>query len=127
MGLHTDHRTGNGPSDWTAVAEAMNTQLLREGLVDRPLGPSRLLDLIDLHARGDDEGNGFDPGDLLRQAMPDYQALLLLTSDYLGETARFCPAIRAITDAALRAFTPGRGSLFSWLVRKPVGPPEVAP
>jgi SAM-dependent methyltransferase len=127
IGWHTDNRTENEPSDWTAVAEAMNSQLLREGLVDRPLSTSRLLDLIDPHARGDNKGNGFNPGELLRQAMPDYQTLLLLTSDYLGETARLCPTIRAITDAALRAFAPGQGSLFSWLVRKPIGSPEVAP
>ena len=127
IGWPTTDRNENGPSDWTAVAEAMNTQLLREGLVDRPLGPSRLLDLIDPHARGDDEDNGFDPSELLRQAMPDYQTLLLLTSDYLGETARFCPTIRAVSDATLRAFAPGQGSLFSWLVRKPAGLPEVAP
>jgi len=127
IGWHTNDRTENKPSDWTAVAEAMNTQLLREGLVDRPLTPSHLLDLIDPHARSNHEGNGFDPGALLRQAMPDYQILLLLTSDYLGETARFCPTIRAITDATLRFFAPGQGSLCSWLVRKPVGLPEVAP
>ena len=127
IGRHADDRAENEPSDWTAVADAMNAQLLREGLVDQPLRPSNILDLIDPHARGNDEGNGFDPGQMLRQAMPGYQILLLLTSDYLGETARFCPAIRAITDAVLRAFAPGHGSLFSWLVRKPVGPPEVAP
>jgi len=97
----------------------MNDQLLREGLIDRPLGASRLLDLIDPHARGEGEPAGFDPYRLLSAAMPGYQVCMLVTSDYLGEVGRFWPTVRGLSDGLLRVIAPGHGSLFSWLVRKP--------
>jgi SAM-dependent methyltransferase len=103
----------------TLLAGRMNEQLMREGLVDRPLGVSRLLDLVDTHARGEDKHAGFDPCRLLGEALPDYQVFLLNTSDYLGEIGRFWPPVRSLSDALLRTIAPGHGSLFSWLVRKP--------
>ncbi|HSW45201.1 MAG TPA: class I SAM-dependent methyltransferase [Phycisphaerae bacterium] len=108
----------------TGAAGRINEKLLREKLIDRPLIASRLLDLIDPHARGEDRHTGFDPGALLGEALPGYRVLMLKTFDYLGETGRFFPAARNLADAALRAIAPDGGSLFCWLLRKPYGETE---
>jgi ubiquinone/menaquinone biosynthesis C-methylase UbiE len=112
-------QTAHDLADQTAVLNEMNRTLLGEGLISRPMPGGRLLDLVDPHSRGEDNAVGFDPGDLITQVMPTYRTCLLITTDYLGETARFWPTARTLTDTVLRAFIPGHGSLFSWLLQKP--------
>jgi hypothetical protein len=109
------------PEDETSVLDEMNRALQSEGLIARPMPGGQLLDLVDPHSRGEDNAIGFDPADLITRAMPRYRICLLKTTDYLGESARFWPTTRAITDAILRSFIPGHGSLFSWLLQKPEG------
>jgi len=105
----------------------INDRLVREGLIDGPLPGETLLDLVDPHARGDSHGGGLDPRALLRESLPAYTTCLIQTSDYLGETGRHFPRTRAVVDVVLRKVAPWHGSLFSWLIRKPVLPDETAP
>jgi len=105
----------------------INDRLVREGLIDGPLPGETLLDLVDPHARGDSHGGGLDPRALLRESLPAYTTCLIQTSDYLGETGRHFPRGRAVVDVVLRKVAPWHGSLFSWLIRKPVLPDEAAP
>jgi ubiquinone/menaquinone biosynthesis C-methylase UbiE len=111
--------TASEPVEEAAILNAMNRALQREGLVSQPLPGGELLDLVDPHARGEGHAAGFDPGGLITRTLPGYRTCLLITTDYLGETARYWPTARALADALLRAFMPGHGSLFSWLLRKP--------
>jgi ubiquinone/menaquinone biosynthesis C-methylase UbiE len=109
----------HAPADEIAVLERMNRTLCDEGLISWPMSGDQILDLVDPHSRGEDGTIGFDPGDLINRFMSAYRTHLLITTDYLGECARFWPTVRTITDAIFRAFVPGHGSLFSWLLQKP--------
>ncbi|HOW69379.1 MAG TPA: class I SAM-dependent methyltransferase [Phycisphaerae bacterium] len=108
-----------GPPEADVLAELMNERLLNEGLIADPMSSTGLLDLVDCHARGGEEGGGFQPLELIRHSMPDYFAYLFESSDYLGETGRRWPRVRQLVDATLRMIAPEHGSLFSWLLRKP--------
>ena len=114
-----DRRRAGEPPEEDVLARTMNERLLREGLIATPFPPDRLLDLVDIHARGGDEGGGFHPLALIRESLPDYFAYLFESSDYLGETGRRWPRVRQLVDTTLRMFAPEHGSLFSWLLRKP--------
>ncbi len=118
-GLGLAGRLGGSGGDDLLVLDAVNDALLREHLIGRPLSIGRLRDLVDPHSRGGADTVGFEPRDLIAGCLPGYEIHRLVTTDYLGETGRFWPAARFIVDAALRAFLPGHGSLFSWLLRKP--------
>lgn len=107
------------PQEGDVLAKALNDRLLKEGLIEAPFPPDRLLDLVDIHARGGDEGGGFHPLSLIRESLPDYFAYLFESSDYLGETVRHWPRVRRLVDTTLRVLAPEHGSLFSWLLRKP--------
>ena len=107
------------------MAAVMNERLLSDGLIAEPLSEARLLDLVDPHARGREDGGGLDPAALIRETMPDYSLHLLTSSDYLGETMRRWPTVRGLVDATLRTVAPRHGSLFSWLLCKPDDSSEV--
>ncbi len=111
-------RAAHDDASEAAVIREMNRTLQLEGLITRPMSGGRILDLVDPHSRGEDGAAGFDPGELITKALPTYRICVLFTTDYLGETARFWPTARKVTDAVFRAFIPGHGSLFSWLLRK---------
>lgn len=112
-------RAANEDASEAAVIREMNRILQLEGLIAQPMSGGRLLDLVDPHSRGEDGAAGFDPGELIAEVLPMYRIRVLFTTDYLGETGRFWPTARKVTDAIFRAFIPGHGSLFSWLLRKP--------
>lgn len=112
-------RRSDEPLEPDVLAKLMNERLRGEGLIVDPMPSARLLDLVDLHARGGDEGGGFRPLMLIRHCMPDYLAYLFESSDYLGETGRHWPRVRQLVDSTLRLLAPEHGSLFSWLLRKP--------
>ena len=113
----TPARPSDVPDD--VLTAAINDRLAQDGLVHEPVATERLLDLVDPHARGTDGPAGFDPAGLLRRIMPDYRALRLASSDYLGQSARQWPLVRRFADLVLGTLLPHHGSLFSWLIRKP--------
>ncbi|GMU21549.1 MAG: hypothetical protein AMXMBFR13_16420 [Phycisphaerae bacterium] len=113
---------GHGGSKLEAAElpqQAINARLQECGLIHAPLEASQLLDLVDPHARGAGQSAGFEPDHLLRDALPGYELLMLRTSDYLGQSSRRLPLLRAATDGLARLCMPRHGLLFSWLVRKP--------
>ena len=102
------------------LARTLNDRLQRDGLIDQPLSASRLLDLVDPHARHSDQTPGFDAVQLLHDTLADYDVLRLISYDYLGQAGRRTPTLRHLADTAIRTVLPRHGSLFSWLIRKPV-------
>lgn len=109
-------------TDEQRLAAAVNQRLLREGRIDQPLSTGAVLDLVDPHARNLHGTAGFDLEALISGALGNYHVCQLVCSDYLGETTRRCPVLRSIVDGVLRQVAPRRGSLFSWVVRKPHSP-----
>lgn len=103
------------------VAAVINRALQDDALVDEPLSVREILDLVDPHARGADAHAGFDAPALIRSCFPAYRTVRLFSSDFLGESMRRFRMLRATADAALRLCRPAQGSLFSCLLRKPVG------
>lgn len=101
------------------VTRTIEQRLFEEGAIDRPLSAQTLFDLVDPHARGTNTTPGFDAATLLREYFPAYQIMRLATSDYLGESARRSRLFRGLVDSSLRMLYPARGSLFSWIIRKP--------
>lgn len=114
--------TANGMTggDGCAVIDRINRELLGCGLVPGRLSSSEILDLVDPHARGAGRAGGFDAPGLLRRLLPGYQVRRFFSCDYLGEAGRSVAAVRGLVDAVFRAALPGHGSLFSWIVRKPL-------
>jgi SAM-dependent methyltransferase len=108
------------PAPWLAP---LNAALLNEGLIDAPLTDRRVFELVDPHACGASTVAGFDPPALIQRYFPGYEVQLLKYTDYLGESARRLPLARAAADRLLGAMAAGRGSLFSWLLRKPIVAP----
>jgi ubiquinone/menaquinone biosynthesis C-methylase UbiE len=98
----------------------MNEKLLAEGAIHQPMPLDQLLDLVDPHARGAHNEAGFIPQQLLAESLPGYEIHMLQDMDYLGQTARYCPTMRILLDGLFRLAKPGHGSLFCWLVRKPM-------
>jgi hypothetical protein len=88
-------------------------------MIDEPLSPDTLLDLVDPHARGADDVAGFDPIQLLADVMPGYHVERLFSSDYLGELGRQWKIVREVADALFRTLLPRHGSAFCWVIRKP--------
>jgi hypothetical protein len=109
------------PENDARVGRHINEQLLAEGLVGEELGVNAILNMVDPHARGADEHAGFDAAALLRDSLPGYDVVRMVSSDYLGAAPRRCRWLRSVLDASLRAVLPGHGSLFSVIVRKPAG------
>lgn len=100
---------------------AINARLLEDRLVRSPLSRAQLLDLVDPHARGAGDSAGFDPVDLIERYFHEYTPLSLQFTDYLGESPRRMPLVRGVADRLLGLVAPGKGALFSWLLRKPAG------
>ena len=113
------HGAAKVSDDGGAWHVTMNRVLLDEGLIDTPLAPEALLDLVDPHARGAGRHAGFEPRELLADAFPDYEVLVLESSDFGGAALRRLPIVRRAVDGTLRWALPRHGSLFSWLIRKP--------
>jgi len=100
-------------------AGPINARLLDDGLIAAPLSPRQIRELVDPHACGAKAAAGFDPARLIADCFPGYEVLLLKFTDYLGESARRSPLARAAADRLFGAVAAGRGSLFSWIIRKP--------
>lgn len=103
--------------DDTAVATRIARQLMVEGLTKTVLAPRAVLDLVDPHARGNDE-IGLSFGALRASSLPHYDVVHLLRSDFLGASARAFRPLRSFADALGRAIDPVGGMLFSCLLRK---------
>ncbi len=116
-----------GGTDAGEHLEAINQALMRDGLIARPLALAELRDLVDVHTH-DDQGHqrrvGFVPDELRRRHFPDYHVELTLFTDFGGEMLRPHRLLRAAFDALMRTLFPGRGRLFSWILRKPAGGPS---
>jgi len=100
--------------------EAINEALASEGLIDRPMTLGELRKLIDAHTH-DDAGPhkaGFFPKQLIARHFADWTVELLAFADYGGEMLRAHRHLRAGFDAVMGALAPGRGRLFSWILRK---------
>jgi len=103
-------------------AERINQILMADGLIQRPLSARQIRDLVDIHARGQvghDSRAGFLPRRLIQRHLPGYAVERMLFSDYGGEMLRRHPRLRGVVDGLLGCVCPGRGMLFSWIVRKP--------
>ncbi|HOA75361.1 MAG TPA: class I SAM-dependent methyltransferase [Phycisphaerae bacterium] len=110
-----------------AVCRMISECLQSEGLIDEPLNPAAILDMVDAHARGAAEHAGFDAVALIEALFPKYELIRLVSSDYLGEAPRRFRPVRSALDAVLRMMLPAHGSLFSMVVRKCVRGEEQAP
>ena len=109
-----------GPLSDMAAAEIISQQLHAEGAIGEHLSPTSVMDLVDPHARGGGEEQGFDFRQLLQQHLDKYQVHSLTCTDYLGESVRRFPTVRRMADCLLSIAAPRHGSLFSWLIRKPM-------
>lgn len=103
--------------------DAINEALLREHLIQRPLTLAELRKLVDVHTHGKgerEEKTGFHAAELLREAFPDYSVELLIHGDFGGEMLRRHRLLRSAFDAVMGVAFPGKGRLFSWVIRKPL-------
>lgn len=116
LGLHvpTSHHW-----DDEVIAGVIRGVLSQEGLARANLSTNDILDCVDPHARGGGKAPGFDATNLLRHCFAGYEVIRIKWSDYLGQSIRKLPAMRRLADMTLGVFLPRRGSLFSWLIRKP--------
>ena len=112
-----------GTNDDTEHLSRINAVLASEGMIDRPLSLGELRRLVDPHTHSD-EGHpaGFDPADLLVRCFPGYAVETLLFTDFGGEMIRKHPLWRRMYDGILGTICPGKGRLFSWVIRKPTTP-----
>jgi len=98
----------------------INTTLAAEGLIRCPLSLEELRHLVDPHTHTNEaRPAGFAPADLLGRCFPEYTLETLLVTDFGGEMLRKHPWWRRIYDGFLGALCPGKGRLFSWVIRKP--------
>ena len=100
----------------------INTTLLKEALIESPLSLAELRNLVDVHTHGEDgdkHKTGFDINQLIREAFPAYTVEKVLCGDYGGEMLRKHLWLRALFDGLMRVLFPGKGRLFSWILRKP--------
>jgi len=101
---------------------AMNQALVDEGLIDAPLSLVELRELVDWHTHDqteEDEGQGFGAEQLIDRLFPGYVVEYIRYTDYGGAALKRHPLLRALYDATMRALFPGRGQVFSWILRKP--------
>jgi SAM-dependent methyltransferase len=105
--------------------DEVNRALLLEGAIAAPLTVEDLRRLVDVHTHDDEEHEhtrGFRAHDLRRENFPDYQVESLIYTDYGGDMLRNHPWARGAFDAVFRRLCPGKGRLFSWVLRKPPSP-----
>jgi ubiquinone/menaquinone biosynthesis C-methylase UbiE len=104
--------------------ERISAVLLSEGLIDKTLNLGTLRKLVDPHTHEEtEEGTvkcGFDPHNVLSEYFPSYKVEALVFSDYGGDMLRKSPMIRRMFDSLMLQLFPGRGRLFSWIIRKPL-------
>jgi len=106
---------------------AINETLLREGRLAEPLTLQQLRQHVDVHSQPQDHGAmGLDPLGLLSDCFLKYQCESLVCSDYGGESLRPHTWLRAAIDGVMRRAAPTSGMLFSWVIRKPMNPADVA-
>jgi SAM-dependent methyltransferase len=103
----------------TDPLETINRVLVEERLICQPLRRQEILDLVDPHARSTAGIGGFDVDRMLQRYFPAYSIEALHFTDYLGIDARRAPWVRFIADRIGSRVRPKRGSLFSWVIRKP--------
>jgi ubiquinone/menaquinone biosynthesis C-methylase UbiE len=102
--------------------DAINKILLEEKLIDNPLTTTQLRQMVDIHTHSEEEHEdktGFDPEELIATCFPGYQVEKIIFSDYGGEMLRKHFWLRKMFDGIMRRLFPGKGRLFSWIIRKP--------
>lgn len=102
------------------ITNAINHRLRGQQGCGIALTTGDLLDLVDPHARGAEKCAGFDPRQLIDRHFAGYRVHTLFTCDYLGESVRRFKPLRDLADALYRRLLPDHGSLFSWILRKPM-------
>jgi ubiquinone/menaquinone biosynthesis C-methylase UbiE len=101
----------------------VNSVLLREGLIEKPLSLAELRGLVDVRLRADeDHGDvtGFAPQEIIARYFPHYTVELVIFGDYGGEMVRRHPWLRGLLDNAIGALWPRKGMLFSLIIRKSI-------
>jgi ubiquinone/menaquinone biosynthesis C-methylase UbiE len=99
----------------------INNVLLRESLIESPLSLAELRNLVDVHTHGDDDDKhktGLHVDELIRNAFPTYTVEVVIYGDYGGEMLRKHLWLRGLFDGLMRILFPGKGRLFSWILRK---------
>jgi len=105
--------------------DAINRQILAEGLAEAPLALDELRAIVDVHTHEDDAPGaaaGFAVDSVRREHFPRYRVEELRFADYGGEMLLRHGWLRAAYDGLMRRCLPGRGRLFSWILRKPAAP-----
>jgi len=102
--------------------DAINRLLLAEAAISSPLSIHDLRALVDVHAdshAGDDHSRGFCFRDVLQRHFAGYALETLVFSDYGGEMMRRYSGLRTLYDGVMGQVAPGKGQLFSCILRKP--------
>jgi len=102
--------------------DLINRRLLAEGVIPRPLSIHELRALVDVHAdsgRHEDHTQGFCVAELLGRHFGRYCVEKLRFTDYGGEMLRKYAWLRRLYDGLMRVSAPGKGQLFSCILRKP--------
>ncbi len=116
-------RFGWRPDDYGAheYLDAINEALISEELITEPLKLRELHQIVDVHTPGGekkDAKKGFSAPKLIEDHFSAYEVEALYFSDYGGEMLRRHGLIRWIFDGLMRLLRPGKGRLFSWILRK---------
>ena len=102
------------------IVDAVNAQLLAEGLLRQPLTPDEVTAIVDVHsptAGGYDPARGIDLGQLRSQHLPGYVLEHFETYDHLAEATAASRFTRHY-DGLLRRRFPQAGSKFLAVLRK---------
>lgn len=102
--------------------DKINEVLVREHLIQLPLTLPALRKLVDVHSQGGGDGDhktGFHVAELLGEAFPGYLVEQIIYGDYGGEMLRRHSLLRWAFDGVMGILCPGKGRLFSWVIRRP--------
>jgi SAM-dependent methyltransferase len=102
--------------------DAINQSLLAEGAIAGPLSLHDLRALVDVHVESgaySQHGRGFAVRQMLTRYLAGYHVETLVFSDYGGEMLQRHLGLRSLYDGTMRRLAPGKGQLFSCILRKP--------
>jgi SAM-dependent methyltransferase len=101
--------------------DVINRTLLAEGARSEALSLDELRALVDVHADSGphhDHTRGFSVPEMLDRHFQKYDLETLVFSDYGGEMLRRHACLRLLYDSLMRRMAPGKGQLFSLVLRK---------
>ncbi|MBU2613211.1 glycosyltransferase [Patescibacteria group bacterium] len=118
-----DVRKGNAVRpDYTSVFAHVNDRLMSGGFITEPLSRPEIQGLVDVHsptARGRYEAVGFDVRTWLAGALSGWKLVRFETYNHLGKLDPNAFTWRRVIERVLGTFRPRKGSLFSFIARKP--------